>query len=601
MPQNQAILKRNEIPKEATWSTEDLFSSDDVWRESFGQLAGREEEIAAYQGRLGESGQVLLTYLKDKEALEEELESLYRYAMLKSDEDTRNPVYQAMKGQIITWFVQYQKAVAFETPELISITEERLEQFRQHTPELSLYRRYFQMKRRRKDHVLSPAEEILLAAAGEMADSPDDIYGNFVNADLTFPSVKDLEGNVYQLTNSTYISLMESSRERLRCQAFQFLYKTYDQFKNTAAAMLNAQVKQSIFFARARKYPSTRAAALDAAEMPETVYDNLIQAVHDNLDKIYRYTELRKKALGVEALHMYDLYAPIVGDLTRKVPFSQAKEEILAAMAVLGVEYCTVLEDSFDERWVDIYENEGKRSGAYSAGARVHPFILMNYKDNLNSEFTLAHELGHAMHSYLSNRHQPPVYADYVIFVAEVASICNEAILMQYLLKKTKDKKQRAYLINYFLEQFRTTLYRQTMFAEFEMKIHRLAETGEALTADVLKKQYYELNQRYYGSGMVIDPEIAVEWARIPHFYYNFYVYQYSTGFAAAMALSRKILTEGQPAVDAYLKFLSSGCSQDPISLLKIAGVDMASAEPVNQALEMFGELLNEMEELLEV
>lgn len=298
---------------------------------------------------------------------------------------------------------------------------------------------------------------------------------------------------------------------------------------------------------------------------------------------------------------MYDLYAPIVGDLTRKVPFSQAREEILAAMAVLGVEYCTVLEDSFDERWVDIYENEGKRSGAYSAGARVHPFILMNYKDNLNSEFTLAHELGHAMHSYLSNRHQPPVYADYVIFVAEVASICNEAILMQYLLKKTEDKKQRAYLINYFLEQFRTTLYRQTMFAEFEMKIHRLAETGEALTADVLKKQYYELNQLYYGSGMVIDPEIAVEWARIPHFYYNFYVYQYSTGFAAAMALSRKILSEGQPAVDAYLKFLSSGCSQDPISLLKIAGVDMASAEPVNQALEMFGELLNEMEELLEV
>ena len=455
------------------------------------------------------------------------------------------------------------------------------------------------MKRRRRAHILSPAEEAILAAAGEMASAPDNIFSTFANADLTFPNVKDLEGNVYPLTNGSYISLMESNKPVLRKNAFESFLRTYDKYKNTAAAMLSAQVKQSIFYARTRKYASTMEAALDRTEVPVSVYHNLIEAVHQNMDKMYRYVSLRKKAMGLDEIHMYDLYAPILPDSNMKITFDQAREDVLAATAVLGPEYTSVLSSSFDERWMDIYENEGKRSGAYSMGTRVHPFVLLNHKDSLDGAFTLAHEMGHAMHSYLSNKNQPYVYSNYVIFVAEVASICNESLLMQYMLKNTEDKKQRAALINYFLEQFRTTLFRQAMFAEFEQMIHAKVEAGEALTADNMKEMYYDLNKLYYGNEIVVDKEIAIEWARIPHFYYNFYVYQYATGFAAAMALSARILKEGEPAVADYLKFLSGGCSQDPISLLKLAGVDMTTTEPVNQALALFGELIDEMEALV--
>ncbi len=599
MAQDGKIKKRSEQRREDTWSTEDLYPSDEAWREAFEKLKTEAPALARYQGRLGESGAVLYEYFQEKEKLEEAVEQLYVYTSLKSDEDTRNSVYQGMKGQILSWLAQWQQSMAFETPELTQLTPETLEKFYQEKPELELYRRLLDVVQRRKAHTLSQPEEALLAAAGELGDAPDQIYSVLANADLTFPSAQDISGKLHPLTNGSYGTLMRSQDAELRRDAFRNLYEVYGKFANTMAATLNAHVKQNVFFSRARKYGSCLEAALDRTEVPVSVFHQLINSVHRHMDTMYRYMAFRKKQMGLEELHMYDIYVSLVPDLEVDIPFDQARDEVIDAMAVLGPEYQAVLKKSFEQRWMDIYENEGKRSGAYSCGAKVHPYVLLNQKDTLDSEFTLAHEMGHAMHSYLSNANQPPVYADYVIFVAEVASTCNEALLMNYLLSKTEDKKMRAYLLNYFLEQFRTTLYRQTMFAEFEEKIHQMAEAGETLTADILKKEYYDLNRLYYGDAVDMDEEIAVEWARVPHFYYNFYVYQYATGFAAAIALSQKIIQEGQPAVDRYLQFLKGGCSTDPISLLKMAGVDMTTSEPVDRALEYFARLLDEMEELM--
>ena len=386
----------------------------------------------------------------------------------------------------------------------------------------------------------------------------------------------------------------------MRKSAFQNLYQGFGNFKNTVAAVLAAQVKQLQFYSEARKYESSMEASLDATNVPTSVYLNLLEAVHQNMDKMHRYVRMRKKLLGVDELHFYDVYAPLVAGVNRKIPYEEAKQTIYDALAPMGEGYRRILKEGFDNRWIDVYQNEGKRSGAYSAGARVHPFVLMNYTGTLDSQFTLAHEMGHAIHSYLSNRTQNPIDAGYVIFVAEVASTCNEALLMEHLLSKTTDKKERAYLINHFLEQFKSTLYRQAMFAEFELNIGRMAKEGQTLTADVLSAEYRRMNEMYFGPDMVIDEEIALEWARIPHFYYNYYVFQYATGYSAAIALSRRILREGESAVQDYLGFLSGGCSKSPIDLLKGAGVDMTSPEPVNQALELFGELLDEMEQLMQ-
>ena len=447
--------------------------------------------------------------------------------------------------------------------------------------------------------MLSEAEEKLLALAGDMGMSPENIFSMFSDADLKFPDAADKDGNPHQLTHGSYIPMMQSADRTLRKNAFENLYHTYDGFKNTCAATLAAQVKTLAFYSQARKYGSALESALDGNEIPTDVYTNLIAAVHDNMHYMYDYAALRKELMGLDELHMYDLYAPIVSDVDMKISFEEAKDTVYKALSVMGDEYLAVLKKGFDERWIDVYENEGKTSGAYSAGARVHPYVLLNHKDTLNCMFTLAHEMGHAIHSYYSNSTQPVVYSDYKIFVAEVASTCNEALLMQYLLKNTQDKKQRAYLINYFLEQFRTTLYRQTMFAEFELKINEMYARGEALTADVLNSTYRELNKLYFGEGVVIDSEIDLEWARIPHFYYEFYVYQYATGYSAAIALSQRILTGGEEAVKDYIGFLKGGCSKDPISLLKGAGVDMTTAAPINDALKLFGELIGEMRELM--
>ena len=600
MSETTKIRKRSEIPVEDTWAIEDLYATDEAWEQELATLADDEKALTAFAGKLGESAENLYAYMEKTESVNAKAELLGNYCMRRADVDTRDATYQAMVGKFMSVIVGLSAATSFETPEIMAIADETLDGFYAAYPALERYRRYLTDLRRRKDHVLSPAEEKLLAASGEMAQAPDNIYGMFADADISFPDAIDGEGKPHQLTQGTFVPCQESPDRVLRKSAYENLYHSFAKFKNTAAATLNAQNKQLKFFAEARKYENAFEASLDRTNVPTSVYLNLIEAVHKNFDKMHRYVRLRKKLLGVDELHFYDVYTPLVADVDKKIPYAEAKQTIYNALAPLGDDYRKVLQEGFDNRWIDVYQNEGKRSGAYSAGAAVHPYVLMNYSGTLDSQFTLAHEMGHALHSYYSNKTQNPIDADYVIFVAEVASTCNEALLMEYLLGKTTDKKERAYLINHFLEQFKSTLYRQTMFAEFELNIGKMVAEGKTLTADVLCAEYRRLNEAYFGPDMIVDDEIAMEWARIPHFYYNYYVFQYATGYSAAIALSRKILNEGEPAVKDYLNFLSGGCSKSPIDLLKGAGVDMTSPAPVEEALQLFGTLLDEMEALME-
>ncbi|MGN1307024.1 MAG: oligoendopeptidase F [Faecousia sp.] len=600
MADTKKIPERAEVREEDKWAIHDIYATDELWEADLEKAKQYVSEYAAFAGKLGESAEQLLGYMELEEKVAILADALGNYAMRRSDEDARVSKYQAMVGKVMSAYVELNAASSFATPEIMAISDETMEKFYAECPKLERYRRCLNDIRRRRAHVLSPAEEKLLAAAGEMANAPDNIYGMFNDADVTFPDAVDSEGKHHPLSQGTYISYMESSDRALRKSAFENLYHTYGAYKNTISAVLSAQVKQLQFFAQARKYNSSLEASLDATNVPVAVYTNLIEAVHKNMDKMYRYVDLRKKLLGVDELHMYDLYTPLVEGVAKHATIDEAKQTVYDALAPLGEDYRKILREGFDSRWIDVYENAGKRSGAYSAGARVHPFVLLNYTGTLDSEFTLAHEMGHALHSYLSNHTQNPLDAEYVIFVAEVASTCNEALLMEYLLGKTTDKKERAYLINHFLEQFRTTLYRQTMFAEFEMNIGKLAQEGTALTPDVLNAEYRRLNRLYFGENIVLDDEIDMEWMRIPHFYYNYYVFQYATGYAAAIALSRRILREGESAVKDYIGFLSGGCSKSPIDLLKGAGVDMSTTQPVEEALALFGELIDEMEALMQ-
>ena len=593
------IPARAEVAAQDKWAIHDLFATDDDWRAALAAAKEYVPRVQAFRGRLGESAQMLLDYLRLDDEISLAFDALVHYAQRKSDEDTRVATYQEMASQVTRLAVELQSAAAFQTPELLAIPEDTLEGFYQTAPDLELYRRNINHVRRRKEHVLSDKEEALLAAAGEMAAAPDDVFSMLNDADLKFPDAVDKDGNKHPVTHGTYIPLMQSYDRTLRKSAFDSLYSVYGQFRNTAASILSAQMKQLLFFSNARKYPSTLAAALDGTEVDPAIYHNLIDAVHRSFAPMHRYVSLRRRALGVDELHMYDLYVPVVEGVEMKFTFDQAKEIALKALAPLGEDYLNLLREGFNNGWIDVYENQGKRSGAYSAGARVHPFVLLNFKGTLDDVFTLVHEMGHAIHSYLSNKTQPTAYQDYVIFVAEVASTCNEALLMEYLLSVTEDKKQRAYLINHFLEQFRGTLYRQTMFAEFELRVNEMTQRGEGTTAEALCALYKELNVQYFGPDMIVDDEIALEWARIPHFYYDYYVYQYATGYAAAIALSRRILREGEPAVRDYIGFLSGGCSADPVTLLRGAGVDMASPAPVEDATKLFDELIGEMEALL--
>ena len=599
MNEVKKIPQRCEINDADKWAIEDLYATDEAWEADLKLLEQAGDALSAYAGKLGESAESLLAYLTEMEKTNEKGELLGNYCMRKADEDTRVAKYQAMKGQFMNVVVSLGAKISFETPEIMELSDEKLDAFYAQQPGLERYRRYLTNMRRRKAHILSPAEEKLLAAAGEMSGAPDDIYGAFADADISFPDAVDADGNKHPLTQGTFVACENSPDRVLRKSAYENLYNTFGAYKNTAAAILNAQGKQLKFFADARKYPSTLEASLDRTQVPTSVYLNLIEAVHRNMDKMHRYVRLRKKLLGVDELHFYDVYTSLIADVDKKIPYEQAKQTVYDSLAPLGENYRKILKEGFDNRWIDVYQNEGKRSGAYSAGAAVHPYVLLNYTGTLDSQFTLAHEMGHALHSYYSNKTQNPIDADYVIFVAEVASTCNEALLMEYLLGKTTDKMERAYLINQFLEQFKGTLYRQTMFAEFELNIGKMIGEGKTLTADALCAEYKRLNELYFGPDMVVDDLIALEWARIPHFYYNYYVFQYATGYSAAIALSRKILREGEIAVNDYINFLSGGCSKSPIDLLKDAGVDMTSPEPVEQALQLFGELLDEMEALI--
>lgn len=595
------LLKRNEIDNKYKWAIEDLFPNDEAWKKEYDDTKALLEKLDHYKGKLGVSADNLAAFLKLDDEITYHMERVYVYANQKYHEDTSLSKYQGFSDQATNLSVLYSTKTSFAIPEILAIPDETIENFLKTCEELKQYAFLLEEVRRKKPHTLTTEMEELLASTGEISEGPSNIFSMFNNADIKFPAVEDENGEMVEITHGRFVSLLESGDVRVRRETFQKFYATYAKFKNTLAATYTANLKKDAFYAKARKYPSSMEMQLFASNIPKEVYTNLIQSVHDNLHLMHRYVSLRKKLLNLDELHMYDLYTPIVKEADKKIDFEEAKDMVYKGLEPLGEDYRKVLLEGFNNRWIDVYENEGKRSGAYSWGAYgTHPYVLLNYQNNLNNVFTLAHEMGHALHSYYSDNALPITYAPYKIFVAEVASTCNEALLMEYLLNHTNDKKERAYLINYFLEQFRGTLFRQTMFAEFEMITHQMVENGEALTANTLCKIYRDLVVAYHGNDIVVDSEIDLEWARIPHFYNSFYVYQYATGYSAAIALSRKILKEGKHAADTYInKFLKGGSSNYPIELLKMAGVDMSTKEPVNQALELFASLLDEMEELM--
>lgn len=600
MGEIEKLPARSEIAEADKWALEDLFLTDADWKAAVKQLEEQLAQLKGYAGKVSASADALYAYLTLADETENLFEKVLVYSNEKMHEDMGNSTYQGYAAQAQAAATRLSAAEAFFEPELLAMEESRLQGFLKEDPKLEKYRLLIDRIWRRKEHTLSAAGEEILAKTYEMATAPDDIFSMFNDADAKFGTIRDENGKEVELTHGRFGGFMESSDRRVRKEAFEALYQTYDQFRNTLAATYSANVKKAKFYADVRKYPSALAAALAPGNIPTEVYDNLIETVHRFLPAMYRYVALRKRALGVEELHMYDVYVPLVADQTKKIPFAEAKEIVKRGLAPMGEEYVSHLEDGFDHRWIDVYENRGKRSGAYSWGAYgTHPYVLLNYQGKLDDVFTLAHEMGHALHSWYSNANQPYVYSGYLIFVAEVASTCNESLLMQYLLKESKDKKEKAYLLNHFIDQFKGTLFRQTMFAEFEKITHEMYAKGESLTAERLCAVYMDLNRKYFGEEMVSDPQIALEWARIPHFYTEFYVYQYATGFSCAIALSKRILEMGEAGVADYMKFLKGGCSKDPIELLKMAGVDISTPKPVEDALQLFEELVSELEELL--
>jgi oligoendopeptidase F len=596
-----SIPKREEISQEYKWRLEDIYESNDLWEKDYEKVKQMADSLYPYKELMGSSAGKLLECLNLSTEMTRLFEKVYVYAHMRSHEDSTNSFYQGLAGKADSLGVTVNSANSFIVPGILDIPDEKLEAYLMESEGLRFYKRFLDEIRRKKPHVLNAAEEQLLAMAGEVVRAPEVIFGMLNNADIKFPYIKDEKGNEVELTKGRYIQFMESSDRRVRKDAFDGLYSTYSKQKNTLAALLNANVKANIFSARARKYGSAREESLFEDNVPVAVYDNLIAAMHDNMNLMHRYVKLRKRVMGLDEIHMYDLYVPMMKEVKMEISFEEAKEIVREGLKVLGEDYGKNLEKGLNSGWIDVYENEGKRSGAYSWGCYdSHPYVLLNHNNTLNSMFTLAHEMGHALHSYYSDSNQPYIYAQYKIFVAEVASTLNEALVMNHLLKATKDNKKKMYLLNYFMEQFRATVYRQTMFAEFEKIIHEKAESGEVLTAELLCSIYRDLNIRYYGPDIVMDDYIDMEWARIPHFYTSFYVYKYATGFSAAMSISQQIINEGQPAVDRYLKFLKSGGSDYPIEILKIANVDMSTTEPVNNALKLFGSLLDQMEALVQ-
>ncbi len=597
----QTLQKRSDIPQEYTWNLESIFPTDENWERDFQTLQSRLPELEALKGTLAQSGQALLTVLEKRDDIFKELERLYVYASMRKDEDTTNSTYQGMSDRAMQLYVRAATVSSFIEPEILALPQTTLDQFVKETPGLELYKQQLDDLNRKRAHVRSAEIEAILAAAGEIADSPGSIFTMIDNADLKLPTIKNEKGEEVELTKGNYQVFIHSKDRRVRKDAFEGLHGTFLKQRNTIASTLASQVKSDIFYAHQRNYDSCREMALARYNIPVSVYDNLIVTVSEHIPLLNRYLKLRKQVLHLDELHMYDLYVPIVDEPDEEISYQQACDTVVAALAPLGENYTSTLRKGFAQRWIDVYETPGKRGGAYSGGSySTQPFILLNYQNNRDSMFTLAHELGHSMHSFFTRSHQSYPYGDYTIFVAEVASTLNEGLLTEYLLHTTTDRAVRLAILNHSLEGFRATLFRQTMFAEFEQQVHSRAELGEALTADSLSVLYRSLNEKYYGGETVIDPLIDIEWARIPHFYSSFYVYQYATGISAASALVQQILHEGQAAVDRYLKFLSSGSSDYSIELLKKAGVDMTSSEPVRQALQLFKAHLSQMEQLMQ-
>ena len=593
------LPKREEVSLDLTWRLEDIYDDEKKWEEELSKVTEVADKISAYEGKLSSGGKELLEACRLSEELYLFTDRIYGYAHMREDQDTGNSKYQALKQRAMSAMVASSEKTAFMDPEILTLSDEKLSEFYSAVPELDRYKRMIGEIRRLKDHMLDADKEQLLASAQELMGASQKSFEMLNNADLKFPSVKDSKGEEVQLSNGRFVPIQMSKDRELRKASFEAFYGRYEEFKNTWASMYDGEVKGRIFNAKARKYNSAFEAAVDGNNVSPAVCDNLFASIHDNMDKMHRYVTLRKKLLGVDELHMYDVYVDMIPEFEMKVSYEEAKEISLKALAPLGEDYLAVVKEAYENRWIDVVENEGKRGGAYSGGVYdVHPYMLLNYNDTLNDVFTLVHEMGHSMHTWYTNRAQTIVDSDYKIFVAEVASTTNEVLLYHYMKENAKSKEEKAFIINHFLESFKSTMFRQTMFEEFERKTCEMAEEGIPLTAEALYDVYYNLNKEYFGKDMISDPLIGWEWSRIPHFYYNFYVYQYATSFAAAVAIADKILKEGESAVKKYKEFLSSGCTQDPVSLLKIAGVDLTTREPIDSALAVFEEAIAEMEEI---
>lgn len=593
-----ALKKRSEVPAEYKWKLEDMFETDEQWEKEVEQTLLLIDEVSQFKGHLADNEIKFLKFLELEDRINYHLARIIVYSNQRSHEDTAVSKYQAYASRAESVMVKAASALSFADPEILAMSEENIEEFCKAESKLLHYKWVIEKIRRKKAHTLSQAEENILAQVKEVTSAPDNIFSMFNNADVKFPYITDVEGNKIRITHGNFIDFLMSKDRSLRKQVFREVYGTYKKWGNTISATYISQLKNDQFLANVRKYGSAREMYLSKGNIPQSVYDNLIETVHAHLPALHEYMSLRKKMLGVEHLHMYDLFVPIVSDVDMKYSFDEAKDTVARALLPMGEEYTSILEDGMESGWIDVYENENKRSGAYSWGAYgTHPYVLLNYQDNLDGIFTLAHEMGHAMHTYFSNRTQSVTYADYSIFVAEVASTCNESLLMHYLLENCTDENQKKYLVCHYLDGFRTTLFRQAQLAEFEHIAHERIAAGEALTKESLNQIWYDLNVLYYGPDMKVDEEIAYEWMRIPHFYTPYYVYQYSTGYSAAVAFSKMIIEDGKPAVDKYINnFLCGGCSKDPIDLLKSAGVDMSTPKPVDDALNVFEDYLKKLE-----
>lgn len=594
------LKTREQMNPEYTWNLNDMVADLNEWDQLYTNSEDMAKTVAAYQGTLMDSSKNLFDCLSKADELYIKMYRLFVYSNMNLHQDTNNTDSQSLVQKVSGLQVKISADLSFIEPEIMASDEDTINRFVEENDDLKLYKHQFENMLRQKEHILPKEQEELMALAGDFASTPQSIFSMFMNADLVLPEVIDDNHETIRLTHGNYLKLLKSADREVRKTAFEAMFNTIDANKNTLTSIYLASLKKDVFNMRARKFETCCQASLDGKNIDVSVYDQLVETVNDHLPLLHRYVSLRKKMLGLDELHLYDLYTPMVKDMDEKVPFEEGKKIVLEALQPLGQEYTSLLSKGFKEGWIDVYENKGKRSGAYSWGTYgVHPYVLLNYQETLNNTFTLAHEMGHALHSYYSNASQPFVYHSYPIFLAEVASTVNESLLINHLLKVTTDKEKRKYLINHYMESFRTTLYRQVMFAEFERKSHDLVEKGDAVTSEVLNQIHYDLNKKYYGDDIIIDDLIKFEWARIPHFYTSYYVYQYATGFSSAVSISQRILEEGAPAVDDYKTFLKSGSSRYPLETLKGTGVDMTTSEPIRKALKVFEGLLDEMETLI--